>query len=104
MSTPTVAVVTIDSILAAVKAKAPRERHADLKVFCRAFYARVPAEELELRDAATWASIAISNREFADQRSPGVAKIRVFNPGPNEGFGAGQSIVHGGAHRQPCSC
>ena len=74
MSTQPANVVTIDSIQSALKS-------------------RVPAEELELRSPDAWAAIAISNRDFAAHRTAGIAKIRVFNPGSDEGFGTGHSVV-----------
>ncbi|OGT57074.1 MAG: glutamate dehydrogenase [Gammaproteobacteria bacterium RIFCSPHIGHO2_12_FULL_63_22] len=93
MPAQTVHAVTIESIQSALKARVAADRQADLLAFAQAFYARVPAEELELRSSDAWAAIAISNREFAARRTPGAAKIRVFNPGPEDGFGTGHSVV-----------
>ena len=67
MSAQPANVVTIDSIQSALKSRVPADRQADLLAFAQAFYARVPAEELELRSPDAWAAIAISNRDFAAQ-------------------------------------
>jgi glutamate dehydrogenase len=93
MSAQPANLVTLDSIAAAVAALVPADRRQDAVEFTRAFYARLPEDELGLRSVATWAAIALSNRAFADLREPGQAKIRVFNPGPSDGFEAGQSVV-----------
>ena len=85
--------VTLDAILATAVARVPADRATDLRSFAQAFLARLPAEELELRSADEWAAIVVSNREFADQRTPGVASIRVFNPGPADGFEGNHTIV-----------
>jgi glutamate dehydrogenase len=86
-------VVTVESILSAVKAIAPADRLQCALSFAQAFYARVPSDELELRSASVWAAIAISNLEFADQRIPGQAKIRIFNPAAADGFDGGATVV-----------
>ena len=87
------AVVTFESIAAAVAAIVPAERRQDMREFAHAFFARLPDDELALRSAEAWAAIAVSNRAFADQREAGKAKIRVFNPGPADGFETGQTVV-----------
>jgi glutamate dehydrogenase len=93
MSAQAVPVVTLDSILAELQQQAPAARRALAADFARAFFARVPVDELELRSPAEWAAIALSNLEFAEQREPGQARVRVFNPPAEAGFGAGYSVV-----------
>ena len=93
MSAQAIATVTVESILAAVQAAVPADRQRDALAFAQAFYARLPSEELDLRNAQDWAAIAISNRAFADQRDAGKAKIRVFNPTPADNLGNGHSVV-----------
>ena len=93
MSAQAIPPITLDSILSAVRSQVSADRQPSALAFAEAFYARVPAEELELRDASAWAAIAISNLAFASQREPGKAKIRVFNPAPAEGMGSGTSVL-----------
>jgi glutamate dehydrogenase len=93
MSAQAAPVVTLESIQSAVKAIVPADRLPCALSFAQAFYARLPADELELRSAKVWAAIAISNLAFADQRNPGEAKIRVFNPTAADGFDGGYSVV-----------
>ena len=92
MSASTAEPATLDSILAALATPA-RGGRADLQAFGRAFLAQVPDEELALRSPSTWAAIVASNREFADRRSPGEARIRVFNPTADAGFGGNHGVV-----------
>jgi len=93
MNPQTAPVVTLESIRSAVKATVPADRLADILAFTDAFYARLPDEELALHSPEVWASIAVSNRAFADQREAGQAKIRVFNPTAADGFDGGHSVV-----------
>ena len=80
---------TLDAVLKVLEGQSP----ADLRAFGHAFLAQVPAEELALRPASAWAAIVASNRAFADQRTPGEAKIRVFNPPADAGFGGTHGAV-----------
>jgi glutamate dehydrogenase len=93
MSAQAAPVVTLETIASTLAGMVPAERRQDLLAFAQAFFARLPEDELVLRSARVWAAIALSNREFADQRAAGQAKIRVFNPGPADGFDAGQTVV-----------
>ncbi|MGH8106202.1 MAG: NAD-glutamate dehydrogenase, partial [Arenimonas sp.] len=66
-----------------------------IETFTAAFYARLPEEELALRNAQDWANIARSSFEFIQQRQAGVAKIRVFNPQQgSDGFESSHTAVH----------
>src|SRR4249919_2337023 len=53
----------------------------------------MPVDELGLRSPAEWAAIVLSNLEFCDVRAPGQARIRVFDPPADSGFGNGFSVV-----------
>ncbi len=93
MSAQAVPLVTLDSILAELQQQAPADGRALAMDFARAFFARVPADELDTRSAAEWAAILRSNLEFSMQRTPGRARVRVFNPAADAGFGAGATVV-----------
>jgi glutamate dehydrogenase len=90
---PNAPLVTLDAIQAAAAARVPPDRAADARAFVGAFLARVPAEELELRGAADWAAVALSNRAFAEARTAGMASIRVFNPTSTDGLDTGRTVV-----------
>ena len=85
--------VSIESILASATGMVAPDRLADAQDFICAFYAQLPAEDLPLRSPETWAAIALSNRQFVDQRMPGAANIRVFNPTPADRLDPGHSVV-----------
>ena len=71
----------------AVRAKA-------LAQVIRQFYAHVPPDDLTSRDAEDLYCAATSLWEFAQQRRPGHAKIRVFSPRLAEhGWHAGRTVV-----------
>ncbi len=71
----------------------PRKAAALAQVI-RQFYAHVPPDDVLARDAEDLYGAATSLWEFAQQRRPGDAKIRVFNPRPAEhGWRSGRTIV-----------
>jgi glutamate dehydrogenase len=60
----------------------------------RQFYAHVPPDDVVARDAEDLYGAASSLWDFAAQRRPGHAKLRVFNPRPAEhGWRSGRTIV-----------
>jgi glutamate dehydrogenase len=82
----TVAGMTADR-LDAVRARA-------LAQMIRQFYAHVPPDDLVSREAEDLYGAASSLWDFAQQRRPGHAKLRVFNPRMSEhGWHAGRTIV-----------
>ena len=93
MNAQAVPVVTSDSILSELHKLAPTAQRALATDFARAFLARVPVEELEQHEPAEWAATLLSNFEFAMQREPGRASVRVFNPAAGAGFGSGATVV-----------
>jgi len=93
MNAQAVPLVTPESILAELHKLAPAAQRALAADFGRAFLARVPADELEQHEPAEWAATLLSNLDFAMQREPGRASVRVFNPGADAGFGAGATVV-----------
>jgi glutamate dehydrogenase len=77
----------IDHRLAAAKADA-------LARVIRQFYAHVPPEDVLSREPADLYGAATSLWEFAQEREPGRAKLRVFNPRPAEhGWSSSRTIV-----------
>ncbi|KFN44645.1 NAD-glutamate dehydrogenase [Arenimonas oryziterrae] len=83
----------LDSVLAALKSAVPASQSELAKAFTAAYFARMPSDELALRPAVAWAGIAASALEFAQQRQPGKAKIRVFNPAAGDGFETAYTVV-----------
>ena len=84
---------SLETILAAVKAAVPAAQQERALGFAADFYARLPADELALQPVSYWVGVALSALEFAQQRRPGAAKIRVFNPSGADGFDSPHSIV-----------
>jgi len=86
--------VSLDAIAAAVKAAAPTTQQEQAAAFGRAYYARLPDDELALRPLAAWSGFAHSALAFAQVRLPGQAKIRVFNPDPaKDGFDSAYTVI-----------
>jgi|FEC22Drversion2_1045045.scaffolds.fasta_scaffold01787_1 glutamate dehydrogenase len=61
--------------------------------FARRLYARVADKDLAAASAEQRAGAAIALLGFARRRLPGVAKVRVFNTGPDTGFESRHTIV-----------
>src|SRR5262245_7317194 len=76
----------VDSILSLLAAQLGGTRLRDAQTFAAEFLRRLPAEDLAARSPAQWAGTVQGALEFARERRPGAAKVRVFNPG--EGGGA----------------
>lgn len=77
---------SLDAILAALpKGLDPREA-AQLPDFMRAFFARVPADEIDSRAPAAWVAIARWMLAFLQQRPVGQPMVKVVNAG-SETFG-----------------
>ena len=96
MSAPaasTVPIVSVDSVLAAVKAALPAAQQAHGVSFAQAFYARLPQEELEIRPVGYWAGVALDWLAFAQNRAAGQARIRVFNPEAGAAFDNGHTVI-----------
>jgi glutamate dehydrogenase len=79
MSAETASTVSINAIADVAKAQntpiKPEHRYA----FAQQFFERLPADELNTRNASVWAAIANSSLAFAQNRFLGRASVRVFN-------------------------
>ena len=71
-------------IVAALAKRVPKARLAEAQVFADAFYRRMDHEEYAQHGADGWAALAADILEFARQRKPGKANVRLFNPGLKE--------------------
>ena len=84
----------VESIQSALFAGLPAPAQADASAFCRAFFARMPEEELSARDPQRWASMLTAFMQFAKQRKPALQSLRVFNPSLTEdGFESVHTVV-----------
>ncbi|RPE81542.1 NAD-glutamate dehydrogenase [Vulcaniibacterium tengchongense] len=72
--------VSLEPILAAMRKRLPKARHAEAEAFAQAFYKRMSSDELPQHDADGWAALAADFLEFARARRPGKALVRLFNP------------------------
>jgi glutamate dehydrogenase len=73
----------IDSLCVRVRARLPDSRVAACESFIRQFYHWVPPDDLADRTAADLYGAAIAQWNLAQDRSPGTAKARVYNPDPD---------------------
>lgn len=71
--------VSLEPILAAMRKRLPKARHAEGEAFIRAFYARMSEDELPQHSADGWAALAVDFLDFARARKPGTALVRLFN-------------------------
>ncbi len=96
MNAPTAAsdASRLDAILKHITAQPGSSRQRETQAFADHFFRHVPAEDIEGRNPAEWARIALYMFEFVRQRKAGGTKIRVFNPlGAQDGFDSGHTII-----------
>ncbi len=70
----------LDKVLARVREQMPEDQASQVEEFARQYYGWIDAEDLEDRSSIDVYGAAVSHWNFAGQRNPGEAKIRVYNP------------------------
>ena len=66
----------------------------DGRDFVERFYRHVATEELTTRPPTTLAGVAAAHRDLAQERQPGTAKVRVFNPSKDDnGWTSSRTVV-----------
>ena len=70
----------IDTVCARVRQRLPNEQVAPCEAFVRQYYHWVPPEDLADRSPIDLYGAAVAHWNLAQQRSPGTAKVRVYNP------------------------
>ena len=70
----------LDRVVDRVREQMPEDRAALAEEFARQYFAWIPREDLEGRSPIDLYGAAMSHFGFAYQRSPGEAKVRVYNP------------------------
>ncbi len=84
----------IDSLCARVRKRLPDSRAAPCESFIRQFYHWVPPEDLADRTPADLYGAAISQWNLAQERAPGAAKVRVYNPDPErDGWQSPHTVI-----------
>ncbi|MEI2455422.1 NAD-glutamate dehydrogenase [Lysobacter firmicutimachus] len=63
-----------------MRKRLPKARHAEAEAFAQAFYKRMSGDELPQHPAEGWAALAADFLDFARDRKPGSALVRLFNP------------------------
>ncbi|QNP40826.1 NAD-glutamate dehydrogenase [Lysobacter solisilvae (ex Woo and Kim 2022)] len=71
--------VSLEPILAAMRKRLPKARHAEGEAFINEFYGRMSEDELPQHSADGWAALAVDFLDFARARKPGTALVRLFN-------------------------
>jgi len=70
----------LDRVVDRVRELLPEDRAPQAEEFTRRYYAWIPSEDLADRSPVDLYGAAVSHFGFAYQRSPGEAKVRVYNP------------------------
>ena len=70
----------IDTVCERVRERIPAEQVAPCEAFVRQYYQWVPAEDLADRNPLDLYGAAVAQYNLAQQRKPGEAKVRVYNP------------------------
>jgi glutamate dehydrogenase len=72
--------VSLEPIIAAMRKRLPKARHAEAEAFAKAFYKRMSLDEMPQHQADGWAALATDFLDYARDRRPGSALVRLFNP------------------------
>ena len=84
----------IEGVLGRVSERFAPERAQPIQHFVNQFYGHVPPEDVVPRGADDLYGAALSLWHFAQEREPGRAKLRVFNPRLDaEGWRAGRTVI-----------
>jgi len=84
----------IDAVCARVRESLPDGRSAPCEAFVRQYYHWVPPEDLAERSPEDLYGAAIAHWEFARERAPAQAKVRVYNPDPErDGWSSPHTVV-----------
>src|SRR5919205_1919211 len=70
----------LDKVLVRVREQLPEDQAPQVEEFVRQYYAWITPEDLADRSPIDVYGAAVAHWTFACQRTPGSAKIRVFNP------------------------
>ena len=70
----------IDALCARIREELPDEPASMVVEFVRQYYHWVPSEDLTGRDPADLYGAALAHWSQARERTPGEAKVRVYNP------------------------
>ena len=70
----------ISAIIDYAKSRLAKEDKARIEAFIRRFFRNAPPDDLVARPVEALYGVALSMWKFADKRTPGKARIRVFNP------------------------
>ncbi|NIR28050.1 MAG: NAD-glutamate dehydrogenase [Gammaproteobacteria bacterium] len=70
----------IEQVLGVVRERVPDEERGQVEPFVRLYFAGTSAEDLADSDPLNLYGLALSHWNFARQREPGKAKVRVYNP------------------------
>jgi len=84
----------LDKIVAAAVAHVDRAQAAMVEGFVSHFYANVPGDDIHGEAPGALAAAALSVWQFALERKPGEAKVRIFSPRMEEhGWATGHTLV-----------
>jgi glutamate dehydrogenase len=84
----------IEPLCVQVRRRLPDSRAAPCESFIRQFYHWVPPEDLADRTPAGLYGAAISQWNLAQERAPGAAKVRVYNPEPeSDGWQSPHTVI-----------
>ncbi|MGQ4584218.1 NAD-glutamate dehydrogenase domain-containing protein [Lysobacter sp. F60174L2] len=72
--------MSLKPILDAIAKRLPKARQVEAEAFATAFYKRMGADEVSKHSPEGWAALACDFFDFARNRKPGTARVRLFNP------------------------
>ncbi len=84
----------IEDTLALVHERVPADEVGPISSFLRRYYRDMPEDDLAETNPSDLYGAALAHRNFGARREPGTAKIRVYNPQPEQhGWQSGHTII-----------
>ncbi len=86
--------LSLEPVFAALRKRYPAAAQAQAVAFASAFYKRMEEDEFKQHSPEDWAVLAAGMLEFARNRKPGKANVRVFNPTLKaDGWESGHTVL-----------
>jgi glutamate dehydrogenase len=83
----------VDRIIAEARGRVGADEADSVETFLRRYFALVASDDIIYTSLETLLGGALSLWEFGKQRTPGAAKVRIFNPNPDSGWNIAHTVI-----------
>src|SRR5436305_14523559 len=83
----------VEKLIAEARTRVGGDEADSVETFLRRYFALVAPDDIISTSVATLLGGALSLWEFGRQRTPGTAKVRIFNPGAENGWSLEHTVI-----------